>query len=81
MGKELCRQCKKVDLEIRNSKAKIMSNKKAKQVKVGSKVIEYTLDYKYLGQTLSAEKRMDKEFKIRTATAWKTFWRKNNLKM
>ncbi len=74
-------KCKKVGLEINNSKIKIMSIKKVKEVKVDSKVIEYTSDYKYLGQTLSAEKRMNNELKIRTAKAWKAIWEaKNNLK-
>ncbi len=32
MGEKLCKECKKVELEVNDSKTKIMSNKKAKEV-------------------------------------------------
>jgi len=37
-------------------------------------IIECVPEYRYLGQTLSFNNKMEKELKIRGANSWKAFW-------
>ena len=69
MTEELSREAEKVGLEVNATKTKIISNKKIINLLMGEKTIECANNYKYLGQTIALEKRMEGELKIRIAKA------------
>ncbi len=72
MMEDLC-TCEKVGLKINSSKTKLLSNRENVSLQVGNNITEQTMEYKYLGQTISWGKRLTKELKIRTSNAWKAF--------
>ena len=62
-------------LTMNLSKTKIMSNiKNQNTVELNGVKIEAVKEYRYLGQMLSFENKIEKELKIRRSNAWKSFW-------
>lgn len=62
-------------LAINLSKTKIMTNiGNLETIKINGEHIERIIDYKYLGQTLDFDNKMEKELKNRKANTWKAFW-------
>ena len=76
MVEDLGRESLEMGLTMNLSKTKVMSNiKNLTTIRLGGGAeIERVHEYKYLGQTLSFENKLEKELEVRRANAWKAFW-------
>ena len=75
MAEDLIKASSEMGLSINFSKTKVMSNISALgEVKINEEKIEQVTEYRYLGQVISFENKMEKEIKVRRANAWKAFW-------
>ncbi len=75
MVEDLKRESAKVGLSVNFSKTKIITNtNKFESFKIEHNEMEVVHEYRYLGQIMSFEKKMEKELKVRKANAWKAFW-------
>ena len=75
MAEDLRRESGEMGLTMNLSKTKILTNLEGiKPIVVNDKEIEIVSEYRYLGQIISFNNKMEKEIKIRRANAWKAFW-------
>lgn len=75
MLEDLVVESKKVVLSINWKKTKIMTNAATNDLNINNNQVEIVNDFKYLGASLSFEKREDREINKRISSAWKAFWR------
>ena len=75
MAEDLRRASEEYGLSINFSKTKVLTNiSNLADIKVGENVIEKVQEYKYLGQLISFDNKMEKELKVYRGNAWKAFW-------
>ena len=71
---ELNTQSQEMGLEMNPTKTKILSNSDYVPVTVNGALIQYYLDYTYLGQTVSMIENGYSEIRRRVGLAWGKFW-------
>ena len=87
MAEELMVASEEYGLSINLAKTKVLTNiSNLGEIKLGDTKIEKVQEYRYLGQIISFDNKIEKELKVRRNNAWKAFWAqkhilKSNLKL
>lgn len=74
MVEDLRRESKEMGRTINQAKIKILTNiKNLDTIRIDGEAIECVQEYKYLGQIISFENKLEKELRIRRTNARKAF--------
>jgi len=75
MAEDLRKVSEEFGLSINMAKTKVLTDiSKFGDIILGGSVIEMVQEYRYLGQLVVFDKKIEKELKVLRGNAWKAFW-------